>query len=176
LKKWADLRGTSWLKDIVQNEDAVRYWSHQFDLAYDRRGDVSFWDYQWAFAVWECGGVSVVPRQNLIANIGCGPDATHTFDKNDPTANLPLHSIQFPLCHPTQVQRNAQLDREFLLKSILPSVRRKPQPAIRRMATKLYWSVPEFVRDGYRKVAVPFRRYIGKSRPVARSLREQQKS
>jgi len=78
--------------------------------AHRRAGDVSYWDYQWALACWSRGGHSLIPRQNLISNRGCGLDATHTFDSNSQLANIATGCITFPLIHPVQRIANSQLD------------------------------------------------------------------
>jgi hypothetical protein len=36
------------------------------------------WDYQWMYSCWSNRLISVTPSHNLITNIGCGDDATHT--------------------------------------------------------------------------------------------------
>lgn len=45
------------------------------------QGKYSFWDSKWAFAIWSSGGVCITPNVNLIANVGYGAGATHTFLK-----------------------------------------------------------------------------------------------
>ena len=94
LKLWPSLRKTSWWRTL-EDENAMRYWAGEFDLAYERKGHVSYWDHQWTFACWANSGLSIAPKCNLVSNIGCGRDATHTLDENNPTGNLPLEEIAF---------------------------------------------------------------------------------
>lgn len=44
----------------------------------NRATKVNTWDYQWCFHVLSKFGCSIAPSDNLIENIGFGPEATHT--------------------------------------------------------------------------------------------------
>ncbi|WP_372717031.1 glycosyltransferase family 2 protein [Novipirellula sp.] len=68
------------------------------------------WDYQWVYATWIHSGLCIVPTQNLISNIGCGPEATHTVTADWKMANRVASSLSLPLKHPTAVKRNYLLD------------------------------------------------------------------
>jgi hypothetical protein len=152
LKLWPELRGTSWLADVLEDSRAVHYWSTEFDVAYERHGDVSYWDHQWTFACWANSGLSVAPRENLVSNIGCGPHATHTFDPNDLTGNLPAVEMRFPLNHPPVVLGSRELDRQKLRESILPRLPAPPSPLqrVRQMAGRM---APDSVKQLYRRLA-----------------------
>lgn len=111
IKTWPDVRDTNWLAEVLEDPASVDYWREIFDLVYASRIDT--WDYQLAFASWMQNGLSVVPEINLISNIGFGQAATHTGASNtvNKLAELPRHSIAFPLQHPTAVGRNGVADR-----------------------------------------------------------------
>jgi len=86
----------------------VEYWQRCFDDAH--RKAVDAWDYQWAFSMWRCSGLQVVPNTNLISYIGCLPDAAHTSDTRAPYCDLPMTSVEFPLIHPPRVERDIEAD------------------------------------------------------------------
>ena len=44
--------------------------------------EVDTWDYQWSFACLINNGLSIIPKLNLIKDIGFGEEATHTKGKN----------------------------------------------------------------------------------------------
>lgn len=74
------------------------------------------WSYQRGISDYLNSRLIVVPRVNLMSNIGVGPDGVHTPDslKKVPLAsrflyNLPLHSLGQPLRHPKYVVE----DREY---------------------------------------------------------------
>jgi hypothetical protein len=145
---WPELRASSWLADLVQHPDAVRYWAEQFDRACERHGDVTYWDHQWTFACWANSGLSIMPRANLVSNIGCGPGATHMLGGEDPIANLPAEPMSFPLVHPPHLIQLRSADREFLRQIVLPRLHR-PSP-LRLLASRL---APRFVKRSVRRVA-----------------------
>jgi hypothetical protein len=77
------------------------------------RTDVSWWDYQWNFALQLHGGVAVVPAVNLVRNIGFGPGATHTVSSRDARGDNPVLPMPFPLRHPPAVVRDRKADRRY---------------------------------------------------------------
>jgi len=99
MRLWPEFRDGGWLLDYFSgNEVAARYWHSYSETVFKNRIDT--WDLQWQFAHWVHGGVTIIPNKNMISNIGYGDDATHTKYDNDPRANLPLQSMDFPLKHP----------------------------------------------------------------------------
>jgi hypothetical protein len=72
-------------------------------------GAIDTWDYQWGFAKNFNYALSIVPAQNLIRNIGFGPDATHTTGE-DKLAPKELHTLSFPLRHPKFIMPDARHD------------------------------------------------------------------
>ncbi len=130
---WPELRGTSWLSEVLPDSRVEKFWADSFDRAYAPQGNLSYWDHQWAFAVWANNGLAVVPRRNLITNIGCNRDGTHCADENDIVGNLPAHQIEFPLRHPPTVLHNRSLDREFVRNVIAPRLFPPPPPVTTRI-------------------------------------------
>lgn len=107
MQKWPALRDSRWLSKKFSKGRIWRYWERIFEFTY--RGRLKTWDYQLAFACMLNNGLSVVPRTNLISNLGFGPDATitKTFHK---LSNLPIKPLEFPLVHPPDVAVAADLD------------------------------------------------------------------
>ena len=73
-------------------------------------GDIDSWGFVWAFCAMAQGGLTCVPKVNLIRNIGFGEGATHTTENSHPRANLATQSLDFPLRHPLYVCRDPLLD------------------------------------------------------------------
>jgi hypothetical protein len=71
------------------------------------------WDYQWTYARLKHQGLSVVSTQNLIRNLGFGPEATHTHDGNDVRSRASLGEVCFPLVHPERLERDRVSDDRF---------------------------------------------------------------
>ena len=54
-----------------------KQWRYElFDNVY--RGTINTWDYQWSFAKMLHNGHSIIPKDNLVRNIGFCLDSTHT--------------------------------------------------------------------------------------------------
>ena len=109
LKLWSEIRDGNWLEAILKQPDAVKYWYKIFQGIHEQKIDYG-WDYRWTFACWIQNGLTVLPHINLVSNIGFGPEATHTIDRNSKYANLPTQEMPFPLKHPPFIIRHVQAD------------------------------------------------------------------
>lgn len=109
MKLWQQIRDSNWLKFILEESKAIKYWSKIFQATYDE--DINSWAYRWTFACWLQNGLTVLPNVNLVSNIGFGTEGTHTTDSRSPFANLPLKKMCFPLQHPPFIIRDAQADK-----------------------------------------------------------------
>ena len=61
------------------------------------------------FACWSQGGLSVQPNENLVSNIGVGPDALH-FHQGHSTIGIPTHDLG-ECVHPMAMIRDKEADR-----------------------------------------------------------------
>lgn len=82
--------------------------THRYQLfqnfARNRGNDI--WDYQWFFCNLLNNTLTLLPTQNLIANLGFGEDATHTTNQNSPHYKLQTNKLTFPLIHPPYLVRS----------------------------------------------------------------------
>lgn len=88
--------------------------SNGYDYVKSIQGKKSMWDYQWDFARISNSGLTIIPRCNLISNIGFDSNATHETSDKSPAANLPYGSIAFPLLHPEFVIPDVEFDNLYL--------------------------------------------------------------
>ncbi|PKN53490.1 MAG: nucleotide-diphospho-sugar transferase [Deltaproteobacteria bacterium HGW-Deltaproteobacteria-13] len=110
MTEWPKLKRTNFLRLLAdQNRFFINYWSKIFDRVH--AGSADIWDYHFTFACWANQGLSIMPGRNLVKNIGFGTQGTHTFDDSNWIAKLPLERAEFPLIHPTVVERNLSADR-----------------------------------------------------------------
>lgn len=91
--------------------DELEYMTEQLDNIY-RKKDKSIWDYQWRFHMIINNGLCIVPRRNLVRNIGWGEAATHTKVKSG-IWDVPTGGLSYPLRHPSCVVANADFDRQY---------------------------------------------------------------
>lgn len=114
ISSWPKVKHSSTFKKLLPNAIERLYWSQIFDLVYDNK--INTWDYQWLYTILVQNGTTIVPRVNLISNIGFGNKPTHTHNKHSPFANLKTHPIQFPLRHPSTIAINTKND-EYTVKN-----------------------------------------------------------
>ncbi|BAQ65666.1 CmcI family methyltransferase [Geminocystis sp. NIES-3709] len=125
MQLWPQLRDNHWLKDVLENDQAVTYWSRIFQLVYD---GFNTWDYIWLFTLWANNGLTILPNVNLVSNIGFS-SGTHTTTQNNQIENLAVEALDFPLNHPSFIIRNTQADN-FTEETIFSGVIKKVLPVI----------------------------------------------
>lgn len=109
MKDWPKYKHDNWLKNRG-NFLFRKFWEFQFDKYYHASRNV--WDYQWFFTCWKNNGITIVPKVNLIKNIGFVDTATHTLPNTNTTlSSLESKSINFPLIYPKDIFVNNKLDR-----------------------------------------------------------------
>lgn len=72
-----------------------KFWIN-FYKDYFKEREVTTWDYQWTCRIWYNKGLAILPRENLITNIGFEDDATHTSNKASWLAHLKANEIEIP--------------------------------------------------------------------------------
>jgi hypothetical protein len=85
------------------------HWSLKLRTEYENKPDM--WSLAWAFAIWSNHGLSIIPNQNLVSNIGINVEATHAASDSisGRLANLPVSKIG-PLVHPKKVYPDREAD------------------------------------------------------------------
>jgi hypothetical protein len=84
---------------ISSYKPTVNFWENTFERMFNK--EIDTWDYQFSYLLLKNNARCIVPRVNLISNVGFGPDATHTFSAHSEAANLKRHEINMPLSHLT---------------------------------------------------------------------------
>ncbi|MBW4627284.1 MAG: glycosyltransferase family 2 protein [Brasilonema octagenarum HA4186-MV1] len=110
MKLWPQIQAEGYLNDILRDYKAVKYWSNLFQSVFENPSD-GIWDFQWTFACWIQSSLGIIPKTNLISNIGFGLESTHfTSKKVSPYINMPIEAMQFPLKHPPFMVSNVNAD------------------------------------------------------------------
>ena len=125
IKQWPQKKRDKWHHSVFSERELMYYYEDVWDEVYD--GQVDTWDFQWLFAGFETGMLSVVPRCSLISNIGFTSSGTHTHIGNAKLANKKLYSLKFPLVHPSCIIRDTKYDERMekrILFLLLPRARR----------------------------------------------------
>lgn len=99
-ENWPELSRAEWA-----------YWERCFMRTYAKKLDA--WDYRWTLSLWRHHMACVIPRVNLVRNIGFDGQATHTVERD--FAGLAMHqsrSMDFPLSGPTPGEASPALDQK----------------------------------------------------------------
>ena len=104
MSNYPQFRKNQGIRRIVDNTLSGKYWQNLFDKTY--ANEIDTWDFQWVFAIWSQRGLSIIPNQNLITNIGFGEAATHTVNDTE-FANLSTQAIDISrIIHPSDLVVN----------------------------------------------------------------------
>lgn len=117
----------------------VKSWERAF--LETREQKVKYWDIQFGFLKYSQSQLCIVPKNNLIYNIGIGLGSTHTENtkktkwKKGKILFMPTEALDFPLKHPDCIICDNYYDNE-VFKILYPSKLKKLKGKIRRMIGK----------------------------------------
>ena len=105
-------------------------------------GTLNTWDHPLAYHLMKHGMKSLIPKQNMITNIGFGPLSTHS-GKISSQAALSSADIALPLIHPATTDIDPDLDARVWKNIFLhPMI---GEPALNRLIHKIKRSFDEFI-------------------------------
>lgn len=94
---------------IFNTKEEAVFWEQHFDLVYNKELN-TVWDFQWSFAMWINHGLSILPNQNLVSNIGFGAHGTHTVSEQSKMSNIPTIPLK-NIVHPIAMIRDTSADQ-----------------------------------------------------------------
>ena len=106
LEKWQDRR---WRNSLGLSRREVAYWDRCYQRTYAL--EIDAWDYRWTLSLWAHGMKCIVPRVNLVRNIGFDALGTNTVETD--FADHEMHdpeTLRFPLTPPVAVLPDRQMD------------------------------------------------------------------
>lgn len=106
LSEWPRLHRERWLLDVIGSKEGAAYFAKLFTANLQKPQ----WDYALLYSLWTQHALGVVPRVNLISNIGWGPSATQTKVINPHLAFRKIEALALPLTHPCVVAPNRLAD------------------------------------------------------------------
>jgi len=109
MKDWPEVRKQNKIGYIFDSMLERYYWYSIFDLV-SKKIYFDVWDYQWQYACWKNGALSILPGVNLIENIGFGKNATHTM-KDSLKLRRNIEKMSFPLLVPDKEIRDVEKDK-----------------------------------------------------------------
>lgn len=132
-----DFQFSHWKRDRetvrrFYNKDEYEVFARDLDSLIEK--GMYTWDYQWQYCCAINGGLCIVPKVNLVNNIGFRPDATHTKTAN-PYYDGTTKTIRFPLKDPEAILPNVEYDRKTLryMKGFDPNIVKKILRRVRKL-------------------------------------------
>lgn len=110
MASWAACEQQRFLGRFLSRPGSPEYWKGVFDSV--SAGEIDTWDYQWLYACWRSELLTVMPRVNLIANIGFGREASNTRRRPWYAASF-ADRLSAPLRHPTRIEANTDADQQI---------------------------------------------------------------
>lgn len=119
MEQWPRLRKEQQIKALYSQTFMWRHMTVMMDNGFYNR--INTWDIQWAYSCLFNNGLSIVPRVNLISNIGLS--GTHTSGDLSynmlPVISLEMNSVK----HPTLVIPNHSFDDAVFRKMMKPTIK-----------------------------------------------------
>lgn len=123
MPSWEKEHKNQFLQNWCESREMQKHTRKMFDLHCNNTAPWT-WDYQWIYSCWKMNGLSIIPANNLVSNIGIGPDSTHTHCKSQSDPFPPIkRKLQFPLTQ-TRVERDLSFERNYYKADKLPWVRK----------------------------------------------------
>ncbi len=121
----------------------LAYWRSKFGDVI--KGLVDAWDYQLAYLCMKSGQLWVIPKNNLISNIGFGEGATHTFDITSAFSRIRVTAASFPLEYPTEIKPEPRYDEAL-------QARLHNESGLRRLLIIVFRMLPASMKARARKL------------------------
>jgi len=108
LENYQNFKEIDYLENVFSKKNHIKRQIKRWELVQNEKIDT--WDFQWQYAVISNHGLTVVPKKNLISNIGFGENATHTKSDNSHKAAIKAEEIEIPLSHPDIIVPDQKID------------------------------------------------------------------
>ena len=105
---WPQRRQQNFFASMFPDAADQRHWEQVMENQH--AGLIDTWDFPWTYTCWKANGLTILPDQNLVTNIGFGESATHTTDAESKLARLPTTPM-LELKHPESIVRNELADQ-----------------------------------------------------------------
>jgi hypothetical protein len=112
MKRWPqwDAKG-GLLKYFDGDQCATQYWRGVFNKQTRGKG-ANTWDYQWMLSGWTSDALTIMPKVNMMTNLGFGDHGTNTL-KGMPKflVRNQARELQAPILHPIEVKKHPSADK-----------------------------------------------------------------
>jgi len=134
MRDWEKYRNFSKIKRLGYGGFLLRLkMLRVFNLTYLNK--INTWDYQWAFAIVRKKKLSIIPKKNLITNVGVG-GGTHTKNYGD-EKSFAQHELNFPLKPKELVEENKEYFARYM-KTYMPNFFKKSIEVVNYYLKKIF--------------------------------------
>ena len=112
MERYHAFRANGRIAESMKEKRHRKHFLSRFD-AY-ANGDSSGWDYQWLFSVLDQRGICLIPCNNLVKNIGFGPDSTFAANSASYHAHRKTVPMPLPPKAPSSLEPNQRTDAAIL--------------------------------------------------------------
>ena len=111
MKDWPRIKKTDFLDRVSDGDKLVKlYWKAIFNQTY--MGMQFTWDAQFTYQMLKRGLLTIVPKKNIVLNVGYGEEASGTkWGPPEHIKLLTLQEIDFPLIYPKDIKVNKEYDK-----------------------------------------------------------------
>jgi hypothetical protein len=109
LSGWPKVNKSKLRAFLFNEKEYAQWWLDHFSWLHKHKPE-DMWDFQFHCLCMTRNQLAIIPKANLVTNIGYGPDATHSQDSDSYFANVPTHELACPLTHPGGINRNYEAD------------------------------------------------------------------
>jgi len=110
LSSWGKFEAASFTQNLFSSADEEAVWAPIFRRLHTQ-GFPDTWDWQWSLTLRMNGGLAAQPVENLVTNIGFGPEATHTTHESS-RSNRPIGRLGI-IKHPEIVFTHKNADAQI---------------------------------------------------------------
>jgi hypothetical protein len=136
IRQWKNSDEKQFLSFLFKEKKYQLWWKNKFDWIYENQPN-DLWDFKFHYCCMARKQLAIIPKANLVTNIGYGPNATHTFNPDSYFANVPTYELLFPLDHPEAIVRNYEADL-FIQKMLFGEVEIvSPWKRVKRLIKRL---------------------------------------
>lgn len=158
---WQECRKNKYLKRILSPKEYVEM-SNAFQATYE--GKIDTWDYQFCFANYLNHGLDIVPKVNMIRNIGFRPDATHTANIFSKETFYLDEEMDFPLVHPKVMLPLEDITESFepnpSQEEILLDINQRVSRFVEFINAEKYSAVIDYFKDTLKNSKVIYPDYV----------------
>lgn len=112
MERYPAFRAAGRIAESMCEKHHQEHFIREFDMYAARR--CNNWDHQWLFSVLDQRGICLIPCNNLVKNIGFGPDSTFAANSASYHAHRKTSPMPLPPQAPSSLEPNQRTDATIL--------------------------------------------------------------